>query len=100
MAGKKKKVNPRRIPVSMARLLKEREVATDTFMTLAIYCLMEIGIDAATIRRFEQKFLRDCSCLANSEIKVQDILKVLKKEYATKLEELDKLDGLSWITDV
>lgn len=88
---KKKKVNPRRKPVTQADINKAKDKATDEALQLVLYMVLYILVDKhdapkEDIRQLQSELNYLADSINRGYVKWSDIRKVLEEEYDVRLE--------------
>lgn len=88
--GKKKKTNPRRIPVSKATLRKEVEATKETSIDLAMALFLTVmcdkfGFDAEQLQKVWHEANSLSDGVAKGYVDINDLITVLETEYEIKL---------------
>ena len=84
--AQKKKINPRRRPVTQADLDKAkkwaRDEAIETIGVITMFTLRDVfGFGEKRLRRFWNAFLSLCEDVASGQVPIEDIKGALKDEY-------------------
>ena len=96
MSAKKKKVNPRHIPVSRATMNRELHAAVDAFVAVAMYAALDCGFDAGQLNQFYDKLQSTCNSINRGFVSVRGITETVKSEYAEILKQVDSKYGLDF----
>lgn len=93
MAKKRKKVNPRRVPVSLAEVKKTANIATDKAIHLAFAIFLVVLKDKflfdndQIVRAWEEADKLSEEVLKDGLVKLQDLVDLLREEYNIDLQK-------------
>lgn len=91
--AKRKRVNPNKVPVTKAAVARDMRRASDSFLMMCLYGLLESGADVEMIRRFAEKFGYIASAILENKLPVWLMQKTIEEDYEKELAALEA-DGV------